>query len=145
MTKTVLERVEANVMADPNSGCWLWTGCLSKAGYGQMSVHGKLNYAHRISYEVFIGPIPLGLHIDHKCRVRACINPRHLEPVTHAENVRRGDAGKVTGLRGKAMTHCKNGHEFTEKNTYINIGTGDRVCRTCRMLLMRERRKSRKW
>lgn len=73
-------------------GCWLWAGAPGKNGYGRISVENTVRYAHRVSYETFVGPIPQGLTIDHLCRVRMCINPGHLEPVTLAENTRRENA-----------------------------------------------------
>lgn len=69
--------------------CLRWTGLIRANGYGKISVQGRLVYVHRLAYEVAKGPIPDGLEIDHLCRVRDCINPDHLEAVTHAENVRR--------------------------------------------------------
>ena len=80
---------EARVHYEPNSGCWLWAGADNGEGYGKF--RGK--YAHRLSYERHKGPIPDGLHLDHLCRMPCCINPDHLEPVTNAENARRGMAG----------------------------------------------------
>lgn len=75
---------------EDESGCWLWVGECNDNGYGRFSVKGRKVYAHRSSYEIHVGPIPEGLHIDHLCRVRNCVNPEHLEPVTRSENVRRG-------------------------------------------------------
>lgn len=80
---------EANIYREPNSGCWLWAGADNGVGYGKF--RGK--YAHRVSYEMRHGSIPTGLHIDHLCRVRCCVNPDHLEPVTNKENAQRGDTG----------------------------------------------------
>lgn len=87
----IAERLMAYVERT-DAGCWRWTGRLSSAGYGETSGerHGVKVLAHRVSYETFVGPIPDGLHIDHLCRNRACINPEHLEPVTLQENLRRG-------------------------------------------------------
>lgn len=69
--------------------CWLWTGSLQSRGYGCVGFGGKRYLAHRLAYEWLVGPIPDGLTIDHLCRVKACVNPAHLEPVTGAENTRR--------------------------------------------------------
>lgn len=113
------------IAAGPN-GCCLWTGPVDTHGYGR---HGK-PVAHRVIYELIVGPIPDGLELDHLCRVPRCVNPHHLEPVTHAENVRRGMAGSVNGARLRAKTHCKRGHQFTSENTYV-YPNGERECRTC--------------
>lgn len=88
---TLAERLTAGVVVDAD-GCWIWQGAPAKTGYGRMSVGNQLQYVHRLSYEVHVGPVPEGLTIDHLCRVRLCCNPEHLEPVTRAENTRRENA-----------------------------------------------------
>lgn len=71
-------------------GCWEWSAAHNpKSGYAVMRVDGTLRYAHRLSYELHVGPIPDGLVIDHLCMNRGCVNPAHLEPVTQGENTRR--------------------------------------------------------
>lgn len=106
--------------------CWLWIGCVLKNGYGQFSVNGKKCYAHRYSYELYIGKIPDGLVIDHLCRVRNCTNPEHLEPVTQRQNIRRGNqliAERVpNGI-------CKHGHHLVEGNYYLYRGS--LACKQC--------------
>ena len=84
------ERFEAKWTPEPNTGCWLWTGATDRKGYGQFRSKGAHVKAHRWSYERLVGPIPEGLQIDHLCRVPGCVNPEHLEPVTHRENQVRG-------------------------------------------------------
>lgn len=69
--------------------CWLWTAATEK-GYGLYRHDGRLSKAHRVVYELLVGPVPTGLDLDHLCRVRNCVNPAHLEPVTRAVNLRRG-------------------------------------------------------
>jgi len=86
------ERIETNIEIDSN-GCWIWLKCKNNGGYGRIQVNGKPWLTHRVSYELYVGSIPQGLTIDHLCRVRHCCNPAHLEPVTSAENTRRGDGG----------------------------------------------------
>ena len=88
--------------------CWIWQG-KKDYGYGRVGMNGTHHRAHRLIYEALKGPIPEGLQLDHLCRNRSCVNPNHLEPVTGAQNCRRGIGSK---------THCKHGHEFTEENTY---------------------------
>ena len=105
------------------SGCWEWTKSLHHNGYASCTpkTFGS-NRAHRVTYKLLVGPIPEGLVIDHLCRVRHCINPAHMEPVTDTENKRRGAA---------AITHCPHGHEYTPDNTYTHPSRGTRCCRRC--------------
>jgi hypothetical protein len=91
------EDLLAKVVIDEATGCWVWQGQMNRNGCGRMYAGGgKRLMSHRLMYELTIGPIPTGLLIDHKCRVRACCNPDHLEPVTHAENIHRGEAKLFT-------------------------------------------------
>jgi hypothetical protein len=101
--------------------CWDWTGNHDKLGYSRMAFAKLGRRAHRVAYELLIGPIPDGLEIDHLCRNRGCVNPWHLEPVTHRENVRRGKLATVT--------QCTKGHPYDALNT--GIYRGRRYCRTC--------------
>lgn len=89
MAKSVKYRLLDKIVID-EAGCWVWTACLDRYGYGKISVKNKKQKAHRTAYEEFIGSIEEGMVLDHTCRIRACINPGHLEPVTMAENTRRG-------------------------------------------------------
>ena len=84
--------------------CWIWSGTLNNKGYGRVAIAGKGQYAHRAMYEQEVGPIPDGYEIDHLCRVRACINPAHLEAVTHSENLRRGHGTKLTDAQREAIS-----------------------------------------
>lgn len=120
--------------------CWIWTGARIKNDYGQFYVGGKprTKLAHRFSYEISLGPIPDGLSIDHLCRNHSCVNPLHLEPVTHAVNVQRGISGyNVVEHWVKAET-CKYGHPWTEENTLRMPKTGRRRCYTCYLDRSRE-------
>ena len=87
-------RVLGKVVIPDGSSCWEWQGYVAPNGYGMGGLHGKVQYAHRIAYEAFIGPVPDGLHLDHLCRNRRCVKPAHLEPVTQAENNRRAWAAR---------------------------------------------------
>jgi HNH endonuclease len=119
----------------PN-GCWQWIGRLSYAGYGQFYVGDRCFRPHRTSYEWERGPIPDGLELDHLCRNRGCVNPDHLEAVTHKENVRRGRALEVMLARKRAVTHCPKGHPYEGDNLWTN-SRGHRWCKTCRREGMR--------
>lgn len=127
----LIDRIMRRVSKHPN-GCWIWAGCTTK-GYGQVRARelGGTKLVHRVVYERLVGPIPEGLELDHLCRAPTCCNPAHLEPVTHAENMRRGQGLLNMIATRRGLTHCKNGHEFTPENTYVNPGTNTRRCREC--------------
>lgn len=113
------------------SGCWLWLGGTS-GGYGQFfagvvdGVRTRV-YAHRFSYELHVGKVPSGLQLDHLCRVRRCVNPTHLEPVTAQVNTLRGNTLQA---RNKAKTQCPKGHVYDKANTRLNKN-GGRACKAC--------------
>lgn len=122
----------------PWSGCWIWMGRTDKKGYGTFDLINGSIRAHRFSYELKNNPIPDGMELDHRCRVRCCVNPDHLEPVTHLENMARS--------RGyNFVTHCSRGHPFTEQNIYLiernRYGTvnQERRCRKCAAILDKKR------
>ena len=123
--------------------CWLWTAYLDPEGYGRLFYVDAQHYAHRISYEMLVGPIPIGLTIDHLCRVRHCVNPLHLEPVTRGQNVLRGSGYAATNARA---THCPQNHPYDETNTLIErtkMGAFTRRrCKTCRRIYQRKWRQS---
>lgn len=128
---SMLERIKAKVAEEPGTGCWVWQGTISKSGYGRFYDPETQTdaLAHRLAYEAMVGPIPDGLTLDHLCRVTRCVNPRHLEPVTLAENIRRAAA---------ATTHCPQGHAYGQDNTYRDP-SGSRRCRACHREEQRER------
>jgi hypothetical protein len=115
---------------DAEGICWIWTGAVSSSGYGVIGRGRKgegFAFTHRAAWELLVGAIPPDLILDHLCRVKTCCNPDHLEPVTRAENARRGARGP--GWAARQITHCVHGHEFTAANTMIC--RTQRRCRTC--------------
>ena len=117
MPKQAIERFMDKVMPEPNTGCWIWVGTAIPQGYGRFWYEGRQWPAHRWIYVHVNGPIAENLVTDHLCRMPACVNPAHLEPVTQSENILRGDAPQRTRERNLTRTHCKRGHPFDEKNT----------------------------
>lgn len=116
-----------------DAGCWEWLGTRLPHGYGTISIAGAKWYLHRLSHEMWVGPIGEGLHIDHLCRNRPCLNPEHIEAVTQRVNNLRSES--FAGERHR-QTHCINGHAFDEINTYV-APNGTRKCRTCRSIARR--------
>lgn len=115
--------------------CWLWTAAKNSSGYGTFSGDRQPDgtkprlYAHRWAYETLRGPIPDGLHLDHLCRVRNCVRPDHLEPVTNRVNILRGTSFSA---RNAKKTHCPRGHELAGENLVAAaLRRGDRNCKTC--------------
>lgn len=120
--------------------CWPWTGTITPAGYGQIGIGQRLDFAHRVSYRLLVGLIPDGMEIDHLCHTRdetcrlgdecphrRCVNPAHLEPVTGLENSMRSRSPHAENAR---KTHCPQDHEYTAENTYVSPN-GSRHCREC--------------
>lgn len=126
--------------------CWIWNGALTKGGYGIMRVSKKYAHlsdrvyssccqstSHRWTYRSLRGPIPDGLTLDHLCRMRSCVNPWHLDPVSMRENILRGD---TLAARNAAKTHCIHGHEFTPENT--GHQKSGKYCMECKRMFNRE-------
>lgn len=119
------------------SPCWVWLWSLDRDGYGRFKpAKGSERRAHRWAYEHFVGPIPKGLHVHHRCEHRDCVNPAHLQPMTCRDNLMLGD---TAAARGAAKTECHRGHPFDAANTYIT-SAGSRQCKECGRDRMRDRR-----
>jgi hypothetical protein len=118
---------KSRVIVDDCTGCWNWQLHCLPNGYGTMGVYGKeKQYAHRVAYEYFVGPVLPELELDHLCRNRSCCNPAHLEPVSHKENCKRGEVGQYL----KERTHCPQGHIYKDDNLYT-YPDGRRACKIC--------------
>ncbi len=129
MNNISIARIEKSIspkfLINGETGCWEWIGYIDRGGYARLNINYVSENAHRVLYTLIKGNIPSGLTIDHLCKIRHCINPEHLEPVTLRENIRRGTP------HNRIKTYCVHGHKFTFKNTYTNKLTGKRTCRTC--------------
>lgn len=122
------------------AGCWVWGGALTTAGYPTIGMNAKTHYVHRLLYELKKGPIPDGLELDHLCKNPPCVNPDHLEPVTHKVNTLRSDGPSAVCAR---KTHCKNGHPLSGANLILGRrgdGRRFRVCKACNYKWQAERR-----
>lgn len=127
------ERIACSIEAVP-SGCWQWRRSLDSNGYGLIRVAGKTQKAHRVVYELEVGPIREGLVLDHVCRNRGCVNPTHLEVVTQQVNILRGEGLAAVQVQ---RTHCPKGHAYDDVNTIVYGGR--RYCGECK----RDRRRAR--
>jgi hypothetical protein len=127
LPEKIRERIELT------STCWNWSGAPNCNGYGRRGISKKKELlAHRLMYELLVGPIPPGLTLDHICRNRMCVNPAHLEPVTNKVNILRGESPAAKNAR---KTHCPKGHLFDETNTLWErqrSGALGRKCKTCK-------------
>lgn len=127
MERTALARFEAQYHPEPNSGCWLWRGYLRR-GYATFWFQGKNVPAHRFAYEMYRGPIPEHLNLDHACNTESCVNPSHVRPMTQRENVLRGRGLSANNAR---KTHCPEGHALRGDNL-VFTRDGARHCRICK-------------
>ena len=143
--------IRQGTIVEDEGGCWIWMSSRSGGGYGTTVMSAKTIgdytpskrlrlYVHRWNYEYFIADIPEGLQLDHLCRVRECVNPYHLEPVTRSENIKRGVG---VGSQWSSRTHCSAGHEYTPENTARDRRDNARVCRACRREYARRKRMRR--
>jgi len=135
--QTPEQRFWAKVDRPSPDSCWLWTAAIYGNGYGHAFWGGRHRAAHRVSYQLLVGPVPAGRDLDHLCRVRHCVNPAHLEPVSRRENLLRGE---TTTARNAAKTHCKRGHPLISGNIFESeLRKGWRICVTC------NRERARRW
>lgn len=134
--RTFRERLLSRLEIDPETGCLNWTGPVNSNGYGWINRDGHIIGVYRAMYEMFAGPVPDGMELDHLCRNTRCASVDHLEPVTHRENILRA-TGPVAE-RAK-QNQCIRGHEFDLFNTYWRPN-GTRACKSCRPLRLAARR-----
>lgn len=120
------EKILAKV--DTSGDCWEWRGNRHR-GYGRVWMKPHRRSAHAVLYELLVGPIPAGLELDHLCRNKGCVNPAHLEAVTHRENSLRAPRNRAAINARK--THCPRGHAYSGPNVVVYASDGKRHCRAC--------------
>lgn len=133
-----IARFWRSVNTKTETGCWLWTGRLCGGGYGRFSAFSRLRSAHRLAWCLLRGPIAEGLTLDHRCRVRSCVNPDHLDPVSMRENTLRGLGFAAVNVR---KTHCPKGHPLSGDNLRREPKGGNRRCVICTRAAQRTRQK----
>lgn len=139
VTRKALSRFKSKISIDVVTGCWLWTAGKVGSGYGAFKFCGKQWTASKWIATIVYGNLG-ELEPDHLCRVRACANPTHLEPVTHKTNVLRGVGPTAVNA---VKTECIRGHSFTGYNLVVN-SIGHRSCRSCAVDRIRRWRKVRR-
>jgi len=132
----------ARIEPIPFCGCWIWLGAMASNGYGSVRKDGRTDAAHRAVYQAMGGVIPDGLDLDHLCRVRICVNPTHLEPVTRLTNLQRAAVydtlERVVYAPKRAQTHCKRGHPLSGDN--LRLKGKRRMCIACHRIKTNESR-----
>jgi hypothetical protein len=127
-----LSKVDKNGPEFEGVPCWLWIIGTNRSGrngeYGRFWLAGRNVPAHHVAWELLVGPIPDGLEVDHLCRRPSCVNPAHMEWVTHRENMLRG---RTIAAYHASKTLCDHGHPFDEANTYVRPDGRGRQCRAC--------------
>lgn len=149
---SALRRFWSHVDRGVDDACWAWGGRLSWNRYGAIKAHGRHYPAQVLSWVLFHREeFPAGLEGCHSCDNPRCVNPHHVWPGTHAQNMADARAkGRQVGSYApasaalRALTHCAQGHEFTPENTYISAGKGWRSCRQCKIQRLRAKRLRKK-
>jgi hypothetical protein len=128
------EKILSKLIINKENNCWEWQGSLDKDGYGYFKIRNKQERkryrSHRVLYDFFKGITNNSMVIDHECKNRKCCNPDHLREISTYENLMSNSNG--IGSVNSKKTHCKNGHEFTDLNTYV--WKKERHCKTCKAI-----------
>jgi hypothetical protein len=125
-----LQRFTEKILNKEN-GCWLFTSCVGKNGYARFKLNKRLRLAHRVSYEHFVGGIPDGFHLHHTCECKACVNPRHLNPVSPRQHIVHLSP-KAPAYKHHRQTHCQRGHFLSTENIYWSRSRRNRSCKICK-------------
>lgn len=128
--KPTIQEFERRIERLPFSGCWIWMKSL-RYGYGQVWIRPNIMQAHRLAYQLYVGLIPEGLQVLHKCDIKCCVNPDHVYLGTDADNTRDKLQRGTFSYFNSLQTHCKRGHPLSGENLYL-CPDGRRQCRSCR-------------